>query len=232
MIFRKIITSFQKQDWLTFLLETLIVVFGVFIALQANNWNTLRVERLDEHAALLRLNDDYTSMLAYCDEQIAYMQRVNPKVVEIVSYFGNDTDKASKETIVELLEDTFHLPAPPDASDAHTELVTSGRMNLLSNPALRGALASHSAVAHDFRFGQQAGREWGRPYIMPLVKFSILVETFPLDQALTKAGTRSDLLVATRVRQDVFLGHLAGLEALREATAKVHSLLQSELDRF
>ena len=39
MILRRLTTAFRKQDWFTVGVETLIVVFGVFIGLQVNNWN-------------------------------------------------------------------------------------------------------------------------------------------------------------------------------------------------
>ena len=37
MILRRLATSIRKQDWFTVFIETLIVVFGVFIGLQVNN---------------------------------------------------------------------------------------------------------------------------------------------------------------------------------------------------
>ena len=42
MILRRLTTAFRKQDWFTVAVETLIVVFGVFIGLQVNNWNEAR----------------------------------------------------------------------------------------------------------------------------------------------------------------------------------------------
>jgi hypothetical protein len=39
MILRRLIDACRKQDWLTVVIETLIVVLGVFLGLQVNNWN-------------------------------------------------------------------------------------------------------------------------------------------------------------------------------------------------
>jgi hypothetical protein len=44
MILRRIATAFRKQDWFTVAIETLIVIFGVFIGLQVNNWNEGRAD--------------------------------------------------------------------------------------------------------------------------------------------------------------------------------------------
>lgn len=50
MILQRLATAIRKQDWFTVLIETLIVVFGVFIGLQVNNWNEARAaeQRRDE----------------------------------------------------------------------------------------------------------------------------------------------------------------------------------------
>ncbi|MEZ5918199.1 MAG: hypothetical protein R3C40_11665 [Parvularculaceae bacterium] len=45
MILRRITMALKRQDWITVSIETLIVVLGVFLGLQANNWNEARVER-------------------------------------------------------------------------------------------------------------------------------------------------------------------------------------------
>lgn len=44
MILRRLSEAFRKQDWFTVMIETLIVVFGVFIGLQVNNWNEGRAD--------------------------------------------------------------------------------------------------------------------------------------------------------------------------------------------
>ena len=46
MILQRLATAIRKQDWFTVIIETLIVVFGVFIGLQVNNWNEARKDRL------------------------------------------------------------------------------------------------------------------------------------------------------------------------------------------
>ncbi len=42
MILRRLATSIRKQDWFAVVIETLIVVMGVFLGLQVNNWNEAR----------------------------------------------------------------------------------------------------------------------------------------------------------------------------------------------
>ena len=58
MILRRISHAFRKQDWFTVLIETLIVVFGVFIGLQVNNWNEARRDRIQAETSRERLIAD------------------------------------------------------------------------------------------------------------------------------------------------------------------------------
>ena len=43
MILRRLTNAIRRRDWFTVVIETLIVVLGVFLGLQVNNWNVLRV---------------------------------------------------------------------------------------------------------------------------------------------------------------------------------------------
>lgn len=63
MLFHRLVNAFRKQDWFTVLVETLIVVFGVFIGLQVNNWNTERVDKLAYQDAIHRLAEESQFML-------------------------------------------------------------------------------------------------------------------------------------------------------------------------
>ncbi len=50
MILRRIIAHFRKQEWTAIGLDFLIVVVGVFLGLQVNNWNEAAADRRAESA--------------------------------------------------------------------------------------------------------------------------------------------------------------------------------------
>ena len=68
MIVRRIAESIRKHDWFSVAVETLIVVLGVFIALQVHNWNEARGDRDRETIHLASLADDIRSDIADIDE--------------------------------------------------------------------------------------------------------------------------------------------------------------------
>lgn len=63
MILRRIANAFRRQDWFTVVVEIMIVLLGVFLGLQANNWNEARADRALEQEYLVRLYDDMNGSL-------------------------------------------------------------------------------------------------------------------------------------------------------------------------
>ena len=68
MIHRRILQAFRNHHWFTVAVETLIVVLGVFMALQVNNWNQARSDRARVAVHLANLAQDIRSDIADIDE--------------------------------------------------------------------------------------------------------------------------------------------------------------------
>jgi hypothetical protein len=58
MIFRRVMEHLRRQHWAGVFIELAIVVLGVFLGLQVNNWNTERGEKAAEVQYLASLNED------------------------------------------------------------------------------------------------------------------------------------------------------------------------------
>ena len=92
MILRKLAASLRAQDWFTVVLEILIVVVGIFIGLQVDEWNKGRLEDQRAHQALedlqaefVTINDVATDLARYYKDIIVDLQTLisNLKAGEI-----------------------------------------------------------------------------------------------------------------------------------------------------
>jgi hypothetical protein len=63
MILRRIAEAFRRQDWFTVFVETMIVVLGVFLGLQVNNWNQSRADQNTVARHLTEISLDLNSYL-------------------------------------------------------------------------------------------------------------------------------------------------------------------------
>src|SRR4051812_40063961 len=58
MILRRFIDHVKKEHWTAIAIDFVVVILGVFIGLQANNWNEARNDRTRERTYLERLRAD------------------------------------------------------------------------------------------------------------------------------------------------------------------------------
>lgn len=56
MIIRRFVAALRQQDWATVVIEFLIVVAGIFVGLQVDDWNRTRVAALEERDLLVDLH--------------------------------------------------------------------------------------------------------------------------------------------------------------------------------
>ena len=72
MIIQRIATSLKKRDWGTVVLEVLIVVVGIFIGLQVDDWNEGRKDRIREARYLERIHDELALDIVEIQDSIEF----------------------------------------------------------------------------------------------------------------------------------------------------------------
>ncbi|MFT5769546.1 MAG: hypothetical protein ACI9H8_001517 [Lysobacterales bacterium] len=58
MIMRRLGEAIAAQNWFVVIIEIMVVVVGIFIGLQVDDWNESRKDRIDEQVYLQRLHED------------------------------------------------------------------------------------------------------------------------------------------------------------------------------
>ena len=69
--------------------EVILVVFGILIALQVNNWNEYRKEKIEEKKILLSLHNEISNNL----ESLKVVIKEKNNIIDINQYIINNTDK-------------------------------------------------------------------------------------------------------------------------------------------
>ncbi|WP_421791319.1 hypothetical protein [Hyphobacterium sp.] len=109
MILRRIADALRRQDWITVLIEFVLVIAGVLIALQVNNWNETRAAqaRLDRYVDELQLD------LAAEREEMMRVQQIAIERHAALSYIlGEAIDWAMPDVIERFGEDLQIDPIP------------------------------------------------------------------------------------------------------------------------
>lgn len=147
---KKLIEKYNVRKYLLYAIgEILLVVIGILIALQVNNWNIAREGRATEWRTLELLLKEAENNVAY-SKLIIYragkLQRDREAAIAKLNGSENvDGDAAHGLAIMTMFRDLTPIHA------AHDELTSSGDITFIQSPTVRNAIALFQGVVifHD-----------------------------------------------------------------------------------
>lgn len=124
--------------------EIVLVVIGILIALQINNWNENRKNHNLESSFMIRLHDDLQEEITFLESSINYNKQVSDFARKAMSYLNTNISniKNQEQSLINLYQASQMMDARPSKS-TYTELVSSGQINLISDPQLRTDIISY-----------------------------------------------------------------------------------------
>ena len=144
MILQRITTNLKKRQWGTVALEVLIVVVGIFIGLQVDDWNEARKDRARALAYLERIAADLDTDLTNVTDRMSFWGDVSAYGAKGLSYA--ETGEAGSATQWELLVAFFQASQVAEfftSQATYDELKSAGELGLISDLDLRGALTDY-----------------------------------------------------------------------------------------
>ncbi len=139
--------------------EVLLIIAGIFLALQLDNWNQTRKDRQEEQQILLGLRTEFEANqggLQYrWDISIENVRRMH-------QFMSHLSQPDSQYTIADLDQGLFAsmFAGTWDPTNSALEaLISSGGLRLIQDPTLRTKLAGWSAVVDEVRDNQVTIRQ-------------------------------------------------------------------------
>lgn len=147
--FRKIRQKLLSQNRVTQYLayaigEIILVVIGILIALQVNNWNENRKNGEIEQKLLKALLQEFESNLEILEEAIILNDSIIQKSINLGKYTGPVLPKnVSEKELSDLMVGVFKMEAHyfPNQGTIE-EIINSGSLSIFSDPALRKAISA------------------------------------------------------------------------------------------
>jgi hypothetical protein len=147
MLLRRVIAHLRKQEWTAIAIDFLIVVIGVFVGLQVNNWNEARVDRARAANYLERLATDLSADLATFEDRMQFWNEVSDYGALSLAYA--ETGAAGGKSQWALLLAFFQASQVAEfySTDAtYQELKSAGELGLIADTNLREALANYYSL--------------------------------------------------------------------------------------
>lgn len=145
MIFRRLTHAFRKQDWFTVVVEIMIVVLGVFIGLQVNNWNEARQDSVREVRYLERMAEDFVSIQDRIQRgrQAADNSMASCLIaLQAINVFNGEQpgELPTEEQLFDAVSHCGDNIRPTGTSATLQEMIASGAFAQLHNERLRSLL--------------------------------------------------------------------------------------------
>lgn len=142
MILRRISTAVRARDWAAVAIEFAIVVLGIFVALQADNWNQGRKDRQLEQVYISRLIDEARANVEILTQHEQIFHEKVQFILALPELPLYDTFERDPQAFMHQVDYSTYVQIPNLRAETYQELESSGRLALLRDARLRSAIAS------------------------------------------------------------------------------------------
>lgn len=152
MILRKLADAIRKQNWSTVMLEVAIVVVGIFIGLQVNDWNEVRKARTQEIVYLERIVDDLFISIQATRANIDFQKEHAGRAVTVLDALKACEIRTDAQR--DFANGLYHLGKISPVAFARTtidELRSTGKIAILRNADLRRQISQTVQNYEDHR---------------------------------------------------------------------------------
>ena len=257
MIPRRIAEAFRRQDWFTVFVETMIVVLGVFLGLQVNNWNEARADRLAEREIITAIADDIrrdredlgvgresalmsiraanAALIAAGEPPTVAVQFPNPNVVQL-DYRSLDVSGAVLEPLdIDASAWTWITARyfPSASSAAFDSLVSTGRLGIIRNVELVRKIQQYRQHWYSLEGSQRSIYRELRDRAVDAGEESGLTPFTNVDPAALGVLVRESpsLRATMRTHLEYTILHLSQMSAMDAQAAATLEMIDAEMAR-
>lgn len=174
---------FRKYFWYA-LGEILLVMIGILLALQVNNWNEERKDRNLEQVILKNLHREILANMEELERDHTLNERALNALLELM-----DTDKRqfyTPETIDSLIGKAYNFATFDARTGVIDEIITSGSLSLIKNDSLKYMISLWSGEMGDLAEDAIIRRDYWIHNVSPLIRKFIPIRN------IDEINTRSD----------------------------------------
>lgn len=140
--------------------EIILVVIGILIALQINNWNENSKERYIEHKYLVSLKEEFNHNLLELDSVIKLNKYNNDNAIDLSNLMGPDSPSITEKDFAELAMNMTNWEVQYRPNQAVLdELISSGKLAIFSNDKLKFALSAYNGKLYKVKFQEEEHEE-------------------------------------------------------------------------
>lgn len=250
MILRRVIQHLRKQEWTAIAIDFVIVVVGVFVGLQVNNWNEARAERGIVAGHLQELSEDLSTHLQFHD---ALYGSAVARIAAVDYIYDKAFGRQLPRTLV-LSTETWEAPPtlriPPDRLDnlmgsidlvrvtvgsrtAYESLINSGHLGLVRNRKLAREIQLYYNDFDDLQNTNEVFRGFRNAGVVAGFDYGVSVfDERPPEEIIALARRDQRFAAYLRTQREWAIVHANLLKRLKADTEKLLREVEAERGRL
>lgn len=171
--FRKIRYDLMKQNKMSKYFkyaigEIILVVIGILIALQVNNWNQNRLEAIERDVMIKNLNQEFQLNKKELSVIISKYRRAKDAAVKLMEFVGIEEHKGFKQQEIDSLMDKIFPSIDFLYSDnAIQDIIQSGKLKTLNNSSLPNKLSEWKTINTIIFSREEKLENWTFNHLLP-----------------------------------------------------------------
>lgn len=131
--------------------EIILVVVGILIALQVNNWNLDRLDKIEEKVILSSLLNEFNINLIELEKAMKNREKGLNGNKELLALMNTNISHLSTDYLDELIGFSRYITTFEPKTGILEGIINSGRLDLIENVDIRNELASWTGALEDLQ---------------------------------------------------------------------------------
>jgi hypothetical protein len=142
MIYKRVAARLRAQDWVAITIELAIVVVGVFLGTQANNWNQARIDRATASEYRREIIDDLKDNEADLETRQAYYREVRRHAVAALAAIEAPSPQLAEPFLIDAYQ-ASQVWLRPLVRTGYDEMIGAGFSGGIGNRESRLRLSAY-----------------------------------------------------------------------------------------
>ncbi len=153
--------------------EIILVVIGILIALQVNNWNNDRFNRQEAKVSRQTIHNEFINNQLILGKTIELYKSSFNASLSLVDLMGADKNELLKHNLDSLFNSSLEMDFYFPSSKSFDNLVQSGSMKLLESEELKNTLMEWVVLMEQIRNYDELITNWQYSHLMPYLANTI-----------------------------------------------------------
>ena len=149
--------------------EIILVVIGILIALQVNNWNSDRIERNEERKLLEQVNNEFQLNDKQLLEKITRRNNELISILNIIQLIDAKQLTQNETKLDSLLGTAISVFTFDPVNGIMSQLIQAGKLSLIQNDSLNNMLSNWEGIITDYKETENNYRDFNYNELRPFL---------------------------------------------------------------